>query len=230
MKTAFNPKYRPIRTYTDSIMGRVDEYALRHLKSDGMGAQATFLRNNARPNMKREYGIKLFRTPREAFAAFQRQKIAADAGLAPPVRRMVKVTIVQRRVVVVGRDVWRVANGAQVMWGYQTCLAYGIGKIEVPCYYDGETDVARIERAPSSDEFGGFDAGVRRMFIALVQLSITGTQIGDRPIGKKYGRRAPRMTQDLHCENLGFWRKRPVVIDFGSHLVGECGTESIHFR
>jgi hypothetical protein len=209
--TPFNPKYRPIRTFTDSIMGRVDEYALRHLKSDGMGAQATFLRNNARPNMKREYGIKLFRTPREAFAAFQRQKIAADAGLAPPVRRMVKVTIMRNRF-------------ADILWGYQTCLAYGIGKIEVLDMLDGETDVARIERAPSRDEFGNrFDAGVRRMFIALVQLSITGTQIGDRPLGKKYGRRAPRMTQDLHCENLGFWRKRPVVIDFGSHLVGECG-------
>jgi hypothetical protein len=208
--TPFNPKYRPIRTYTDSIMGRVDEYALRRVKSDGMGAQAIFLRNNARPNMKREYGIKLFRTPREAFAAFQRQKIAADAGLAPPVRRMVKVKIMHKRY-------------ADILWGYQTCLAYGIGKIEVPFTMDGETDVARIERAPSSDEFGGFDAGVRRMFIALVQLSIEGTQIGDRPLGTKYKRRAPRMTQDLHCENLGFWRKRPVVIDFGSHLVGECG-------
>jgi hypothetical protein len=211
--TPFNPKYRPIRTYTDSIMGRVDEYALRHLKSDGMGAQATFLRNNARPNMKREYGIKLFRTPREAFAAFQRQKIAADAGLAPPVRRMVKVTIMRNRF-------------AEILWGYQTCLAYGIGKIEVPYMYDGETDIVRIKRAPANTNRGepdGFDAGVRRMFIALVQLSIEGTQIGDRPLGTKYKRRAPRMTQDLHCENLGFWRKRPVVIDFGSHLVGECG-------
>jgi lantibiotic modifying enzyme len=28
------------------------------------------------------------------------------------------------------------------------------------------------------------------------------------------------MAEDLHCENLGFWRKSPVVIDFGSHLVG----------
>lgn len=137
--TPFNPKYRPIRTYTDSIMGRVDEYALRHLKSDGMGAQATFLRNNARPNMKREYGIKLFRTPREAFAAFQRQKIAADAGLAPPVRRMVKVKITHKRF-------------ADILWGYQTCLAYGIGKIEVPFDYDGETDIAAIKRAPTTKD------------------------------------------------------------------------------
>jgi len=29
------------------------------------------------------------------------------------------------------------------------------------------------------------------------------------------------MANDLHQENIGFWRKRPVVIDFGCHLVGE---------
>ena len=210
MATAsFNPKYRPIRTYTDSIMGRVDEYALRAFRCDGKGAQATFLRNNARPNRKREYGIKLFCSAREAFAAFQRQKIAADAGLAPPVRRMVKVKI-------------KCDRTTEIMWGYQTCLAYGIGMIEVPYDYDGETDIAAIKRAPAnSGEYDGFDAGVRRMYVALIQLSIAGTQIGDRPLGTKYKRRGPRMSQDLHRENLGFWRKKPVVIDFGSHLVGE---------
>lgn len=213
--TPFNPKYRPIRTFTDATLGRVDEYALRRLREDGSGAQAMFLRNNARPNRKCEYGIKLFRNIAEAFSAYQRQKIAADAGLAPPVRRMVKVTIRNRFLAQLGLD-------AQVMWGYQTCIAYGIGKIEVPYEYDGETDIAEIKRAPSTNEFGGMDAGVRRLFIALVQLSITGTQRGDRKMGEKYGRRAPRMAHDLHQENLGFWRKRPVVIDFGGHIVEEC--------
>lgn len=201
MATAsFNPKYRPIRTYTDSIMGRVDEYALRAFRCDGKGAQATFLRNNARPNRKREYGIKLFCSAREAFAAFQRQKIAADAGLAPPVRRMVKVKI-------------KCDRTTEIMWGYQTCLAYGIGKIQVPYDLDGVTDPVWIKSEPC-------DTGVRRMYLALIRLSIAGTQIGDRPLGIKY-KRSPRMCQDLHMENLGFWRKRPVVIDFGSHLVGE---------
>lgn len=202
MTTTFRPKYRPIRTFTDATLGRVDEYALRQFREDGSGAQATFLRNNAKPNRKREYGIKLFNTAREAFAAYQRQKIAADAGLAPPVRRMVKATICGR-----GRE--------QVLWGYQTCLAYGIGKIEVPYAYDGVTSVDAINKA-------WMDAGVRRMFCALVRLSITGTQRGNRPLGDKYGRRAPRMSSDLHEDNLGFWRKRPVVIDFGGHLIGEC--------
>jgi hypothetical protein len=35
-------------------------------------------------------------------------------------------------------------------------------------------------------------------------------------------KRQRAMANDLHQENLGFWRKRPVVIDFGSHLIGEC--------
>jgi len=218
--TPFNPKYRPIRTYNCTHVGRVDEYALRRLREDGSGAQAMFLRNNARPNRKCEYGIKLFRNIAEAFSAYQRQKIAADAGLAPPVRRMVKVTIADRPRW--DHKIGRVVPGGQVMWGYQTCIAYGIGKIEVPYEYDGETNIAEIKRAPSTNEFGGMDAGVRRLFIALVQLSITGTQRGDHPIGIKYGRRAPRMAHDLHQENLGFWRKRPVVIDFGGHIVEEC--------
>ena len=218
--TPFNPKYRPIRTYNCTHVGRVDEYALRRLREDGSGAQAMFLRNNARPNRKCEYGIKLFRNIAEAFSAYQRQKIAADAGLAPPVRRMVKVTIADRPRW--DHKIGRVVSGGQVMWGYQTCIAYGIGKIEVPYEYDGETDIAEIKRAPSTNEFGGMDAGVRRLFIALVQLSITGTQRGDRKMGEKYGIRAPRMAHDLHQENLGFWRKRPVVIDFGGHIVEEC--------
>lgn len=214
MATAsFNPKYRPIRTYTDATLGRVDEYALRQLREDSGGAQASFLRNNARPNRKCEYGIKLFRTQREAFAAYQRQKIAAEAGLAPPVRRMVKVTIQKHRHY--DHDNHRMVHKEKVMWGYQTCLAYGVGKIEVPYAYDGVTSVDAINKS-------WMDTGVRRMFLALVQLSIAGTQRGDRPLGDKYGRRAPRMASDLHQENLGFWRKRPVVIDFGGHLIGEC--------
>jgi len=214
MATAsFNPKYRPIRTYTDATLGRVDEYALRHLREDSGGAQASFLRNNARPNRKCEYGIKLFSTAREAFAAYQRQKIAAEAGLAPPVRRMVKVTIAKHRHY--DHDNHRMVHMEKVMWGYQTCLAYGVGKIEVPYAYDGVTSIDAINKS-------WMDTGVRRMFCALVQLSIAGTQRGNRPLGNKYGRCAPRMASDLHQENLGFWRKRPVVIDFGGHLVGEC--------
>jgi hypothetical protein len=30
------------------------------------------------------------------------------------------------------------------------------------------------------------------------------------------------MVYDLHRDNIGFWRKRPVVIDFGYHIVQEA--------
>ena len=208
--TKFNPQYRPVRTSTHFVVGRYDLYRMKSINEDKHGAQASFLVNNARPNRRNEYGIKLFGGISQAFAAYQRQKMAAELGIAPPVRRMVCVETTDHR------------GDRRFVWGYQTCLAYGIGKIEVPYDYDGETDIAAIKRAPAnSGEYDGFDAGVRRMYIALVQLSIAGTQIGDRPLGTKYKRRAPRMSQDLHCENIGFWRKKPVVIDFGSHLVGE---------
>lgn len=215
MATAsFNPKFRPVRTFTHEVLGRVDEYVTERIREDGSGAQATFLRNNARPNHAREYGIKLFRSAHEAFAAFQRQKIAAEAGLAPPVRRMVKMTVMKMRRFDYCRMQMR--HRVEVLWGYQTCLAYGIGKIEVPYEFDGIPQPAVIRRAR------GIDSGVREMFVALVQLNLADTQRGDKKLGTRYGVRAPRMCEDLHAENLGFWRKRPVVIDFGAHIVGEC--------
>jgi len=208
-KTPFNPRFVPVRTITHPVMGRIDCYVIRRRpKSDGMGAQATFFRNNARPNMKGEYGIKLFPTPAEAFAAYQRQKIAADAGLAPPVRRMVQV-LMRGQCWCDNVDCKR--KGMKFWYGYQTCLAYGIGKIEVPT-------IAESDRNPKYIE----ENGVRTLFKAIIRISIQGTQKDFAPLGKTHGKRAPRMANDLHQDNLGFWRKRPVVIDFGSHLVGEC--------
>ena len=208
-KSPFTPRFVPVRTFTHPIMGRMDYYVIRRRpKSDGMGAQATFFSNNARPNMKGEYGIKLFPTAAEAFAAYQRQKIAADAGLAPPVRRMVQVLM---RGECWCDDVDCKRKGMKFWYGYQTCIAYGIGKIEVPT-------IAESDRNPKYIE----ENGVRTLFKAIIRISIQGTQKDFAPLGKTHGKRAPRMANDLHCENLGFWHKRPVVIDFGSHLVGEC--------
>lgn len=196
--TKFNPKYRPVRTSTHFVVGRYDLYRMRSINEDANGAQAMFLVNNARPNRRNEYGIKLFGGISQAFAAYQRQKLAAELGLAPPVRRMVCVETVNWRNEVVGT------------WGYQTCLAYGIGKIEVD-------ECAERTKNPKHCT----EAGVRRLFTLLLTLSTNGTQMDFGPIGANYGgRRTPRMSNDLHRENLGFWRKSPVVIDFGAHLVG----------
>lgn len=206
-KTAFQPRFRPVRTITHPIMGRMDYYVIRRApKSDGAGAQATFFRNNARPNRKCEYGIKLFPTAAEAFAAYQRQKIAADAGLAPPVRRMVKVLM---RGQCWCDDSFCKRKGLRYWYGYQTCLANGIGRIEV-------SHRAEFRRNPKLIK----DNGVRALFCAIIRISTKGTQKDFAPLGETHRKRGPRMANDLHCENLGFWRQKPVVIDFGSHLVG----------
>jgi hypothetical protein len=206
-KTPFNPRFVPVRTFTHPIMGRMDYYVIRRRpKSDGTGAQATFFRNNARPNMKGEYGIKLFPTAAEAFAAYQRQKIAADAGFAPPVRRMVKVLM---RGECWCDDVDCKRKGMKFWYGYQTCIAYGIGKIEVPTNAEFKRDARVIE-----------ESGVRALYKAIVRLSTKGTQKDFRPLGEVF-KRQRAMANDLHQDNLGFWRKRPVVIDFGWHLIGE---------
>jgi hypothetical protein len=204
----FSPRYVPTRTFTHPVMGRVDCYNLaREPICDGSGAQAMFYDNNARPNRKREYGIKLFNTASEAFAAYQRQKIAADAGLAPPVRRMVCFVAPGLRYSP-SADRW-VRVPQKVRWGYQTSLAYGIGKLEVGMAAE---EMQEPDFIPES--------GVRNLYRAILRLSTKGTQSDFKRLGTP--RRAnARMSNDLHQENLGFWRKRPVVIDFGSHLVGE---------
>jgi len=200
--TKFNPTYRPFKTTHHAIMGAIDHYRCDHMpRFSGCGAQAGFLVNNARPNCAREYGIKLFPTASQAFAAYQRQMIAAEAGAAPPVRRMVKVLV---------RSPWYGDDLRTIYYGYQTCLAYGIGRMEVPMEVEECDDASLIP-----------DSGVRRLYRLLSRLSIAGTQIDGKPIGT-VRRRSKRMKHDLHEENLGFWRKRPVCIDFGHHIIREA--------
>lgn len=199
MTTTFRPQFVPVRTDTHWIVGKYDHYVLpRAPRSNGNGAQAQFLRNNARPNMKREYGIKLFLSISEAYAAYQRQKLAADRGCAPPVRRMVCVEYRARRNAVIVRR-----------WGYQTCIAYGIGMLAVPTIAESCADTNLID-----------ESGVRNLCNKLWKISTANTQKDHALIGV-FRRRSVPMNRDLHCENLGFWRKRPVCIDFGYHIIGE---------
>lgn len=198
--TTFRPKYIPTRTDTHWIVGKYDHYVLpRAPRSNGYGAQAQFITNNARPNMKREYGIKLFLSISEAYAAYQRQKLAADRGCAPPVRRMVCVEYPARR------------NSSMIIrrWGYQTCIAYGVGKLAVPTIAESCGDVWMIS-----------ETGLRDMCKTLWKISTANTQKDHGMIGV-FRRRSVPMNRDLHHDNIGFWRKRPVCIDFGYHIIGE---------
>jgi hypothetical protein len=208
--TMFHPTYRPFKSTRHPIMGVVDHYITKvDLREDGRGAQATFLRNNASPNRVREYGIKLFPTASQAFAAYQRQKIAAAAGAAPPVRRMVCFVAPGIRYDWEKDRYVRVAR--ITYWGYQTSIAYGIGT----------TSGVSVEAEDLCDHRRITESGVRRLFLTLKHLSIAGTQRDHDPIGS-VRRRSIRMTHDLHEDNVGFWRKRPVCIDFGHHIIQEA--------
>lgn len=110
-KTASYPKFSPASTYKHPIMGKVEVYDFTNAKrgapmSDGAGAQTDFFLNNAEVNNPKQFGIKLFSTSIEAFAAFQRQRLAAKARVAPPVSCMVQ---------------WKVGRWSR--WGYKTCIA-----------------------------------------------------------------------------------------------------------
>lgn len=99
--------FSPVRTVKHDILGRVDVYEFKRWPdTDGCGAQTDFYRNGADVNNPKQYGIKLFGTSVEAFAAYQRQKLAARKRLAPPVGRMVQ---------------WKIGRWSR--WGYQTCIA-----------------------------------------------------------------------------------------------------------
>lgn len=110
-KTASYPKFSPASTYKHPIMGKVEVYDFTKAKrgapmSDGAGAQTDFFRNNAEIDNPKQFGIKLFSTSIEAFAAFQRQRMAAKARVAPPVGCMVQ---------------WKIGRWSR--WGYKTCIA-----------------------------------------------------------------------------------------------------------
>ena len=107
MKTESYPRFSPVRTLRHPLCGTIKCYTLKRLpRSDDEGAQTLFFRNNAEVNNSRQYGIKLFKTLPEAFAAYQRQRIAARGRVAPPVGSMVMFRI-----------------GLRNWWGYQTCIA-----------------------------------------------------------------------------------------------------------
>lgn len=108
------PHFTSTRTMTHPIMGDVKVYEMRGMPvSRDSGCQSDFFPNGAEVNNPNQYAIKMFNTSIEAYAAWQRQKIAADEGLAPPVGKMV-LWIVRPR-----------TNKARTRnrWGYESCNA-----------------------------------------------------------------------------------------------------------
>lgn len=113
-KTAY-PRFTHDRIETHDIMGKMKVYEFtRYPSVNDSGCQTNFFRNNAEVNNSKQFGLKMFNTSVEAFAAYQRQKIAADAGLAPPVGMMIR-WIIHRGGLYRDRKINR--------WGYETALA-----------------------------------------------------------------------------------------------------------
>jgi len=203
MKTAFNPSFRPSRTFIHPIFGKIDEYRFdlatyarwrKQAARADSGIQAFFILNNAKPHNDNHYALKVYPTLTEAAAAWERQNIAARKRLAPPVRRVCKFVY---------------PDGRPPSWGYQTAVA------------------SHIERVSGVDQIGWFgppSASSQLKFVRAIEgLNIVGTiNDGDvRERGRfarvKYKRSI--ICGDLHPGNIGFYKHKMVLIDFGTDSV-----------
>lgn len=111
-KTKQRVHYKPSHFKHHPIMGKVAVYYWDSRNAhSGEGCSATFYLNGAEPDNPNHFAIKIFNTSVEAFAAFERQSLAAKDGLAPPVGHMAQF-------------VYRTRNGRfRNRWGYTTCVA-----------------------------------------------------------------------------------------------------------
>lgn len=162
------------------------------------GASAFFLHNNAEAGNPNQFALKLFFTKIEARAAYQRQKLAAEAGAAPPVGREVYV--------------WEAEKARFRYYGYETCVAK-------PLTQDEE-----VELIPGGELGFHGPTSLRR---TLRRIGLAGTVISDVTRSKswKYAPTNTRMTLggDLHSGNVMWWKDRLVCIDFGPHSVLTSG-------
>lgn len=244
-----NLTYKPSHFYTHPIMGKVAVYhESKYRGITGSGCSADFFLNGAKPDDENHYAIKLFKTSVEAFAAFQRQTLAAKEYLAPPTGHMVQF-------------VMRNKNRTKNRWGYTTCVArideHSVRKAIVLAsglitnlyhryclFYNLAPKMDEQSLADFSyymnDSFdegeqnlGGFGDLANRMIDCgslldmLSDIDISATQYdGDydyetdrMKLGNARGVSEHAMCHDLHSGNIGLWRGNPVCIDFGHHIV-----------
>ncbi len=203
MTTTAYPMFSPVKT--TKIHGhsfRVHESSrlfTREFNSSPSGCTAFFLHNNAQPSTDGQFGIKVYRNCWDAIGSFERQKIAARNGAAPPVRGLVMFEGTRRY---------------HTMYGYETGLA---NEMRIP--EDAMRRPLWIDR---------FDEGPPRLRRVLRAVDIRGACINDlqmSSIGPKCVRVTARMADhlvlggDLHVGNLAKWKGKVVCIDFGYHSV-----------
>ena len=195
------PKFTPKSTVPGGILVYAWEEIRRGLQSAECGAQAEFIRNDARANDPNQYALKLYQRKWDAICAYERQKLAAVYMVAPPVGKLIQV-----------RD----KTNKIRYWGYQTCVAIKIER-DMKCWF---------ELFPTEHSEWNGPARLRRL---LRGISVQGLPANDltrkgidcpTPIR---GRAKYRLGGDLHHFNVMMWSdehgERPVCIDFGYHCV-----------
>lgn len=168
------------------------------------GTQCKFLNNGAKENNPKQFAIKLFDAEFcwDALGAYERQKLAAAAGLAPPVGSM--ITIVDH-------------TGNPLMYGYQTCVA-----VELT-----DEDASDAYKPKPTDDMLREWKGPHELRRALRRMNIRGLVINDlqdKDTNTLSTIRADVETTmclggDLHKLNVGKWMNKLVCIDFGFHCV-----------
>ena len=249
-------KYVPDQyLWDDELKEWVSFYWLsRNWDSDASGAQCFWLDNNAQVNNSDEFGIKITsqnlgesKAKSAAFAMYQRQRLAAEEGLAPPVHGMCCF-----------RYYNKVFNEVRTYWGYLSCRA-DTESIEMDNDVRNEFDEYYREQQykwQKLDEVESllYDMGVGSAVLnnikedigehpdsldfhdwcldnereeyygfddlkeSLQNLSICGLQNDYRPIGETYAC-CRGMDGDLHSRNIAMWNGDLVSIDFGYHCV-----------
>jgi hypothetical protein len=174
------------------------------LESCAYGSQCKFLNNGAEENDPNQFAIKLFDAEFcwDALGAYERQKLAAAAGLAPPVGSM--ITIVDH------------ANNP-LMYGYETCIAVEL---------TDEDALEAYQLKPTDDTMREWK-GPHELRRALRRLNIRGLVVNDlqdEDTDTLSAIRANSKTTmclggDLHKDNVRRWMNKIVCIDFGFHCV-----------
>ena len=156
------------------------------------GVQSFFIPNDAKPHQRNHYALKVYDTLLEAFAAWQRQGIAARKHLAPPVRRLCKFVI----------------PGLEPRWGYQSCVASHVNRVggADDGMFGGFDHTKLAHHLSRLNLAGTFDDGHRFRGIRKAAKS------------KRLTRR-DRINGDLHGGNVGFFQHRLVCIDFGTESI-----------
>ena len=250
----------PYGTYYDTeLKMQVDLYhptddMLKRISDSG--SQWAFFSNNANTEDDDQFAIKVLRHPyyggvdkSEAFSTFQRQALAYDSGVAPPVHRMIKV---------MGKDK---ENKPKVFWGYTTSVADSIGEYGSADGYQDEFDDWYHEKTQAwsafedlrnaydnltshcsdvTDRSEGVEAELEEMYPAHIesveeycewrgidlcgdlQSSLENLDIaGTQVYHEPLGivYTSGCLGSDLHSGNIGIYQGNVVCIDFGYHSI-----------